>query len=144
MNLSAHFTLEELTRSDIALRKGIDNTPTDETVGNLTDLAAALEQVRSFLGFPLYVNSAYRSPKVNTAVGGSPTSAHCRGYAADFVSPQFGSPKEVCMAIMESDLPFDQLIFEGTWVHLSVDPRLRGEVLTAHFGVGGVTYTNGI
>ena len=144
MQLSNSFTLEELSHSEIAVRKGLDNTPNDEQIVNLTELAMALDRVELLLGFPITVNSAYRSPKVNAAVGGSPVSAHIQGYAADFSCKAFGSPLEVARKIAESDLQWDQLIAEGNWVHMSVDPRMRRQVLTAHFAGGKVTYTTGL
>lgn len=144
MNLSAHFTLEELTHSEIAIRKGLDNTPDAEAQQNLQDLANALERVRALLGVPMRINSAYRSPKVNAAVGGSSTSAHMSGQAADFTASDFGTPQEICRAIEASDLAFDQLIWEGTWVHFGIRGDMRRQVLTAHFGNGRTTYTQGI
>jgi hypothetical protein len=144
MNLSNSFTLEQLIFSETAVRKGIDNTPNDEQIANLTELAQVLERVQSLLGHPLHISSAFRSPKVNSLVGGSPTSAHMEGYAADFVCPSFGTPLEVCKAIVSSDLAFDQIIQEGTWCHLSIDPRMRHETLTASFAGGKASYTNGI
>ena len=142
--LSSHFSLEELTHSEIATRKGLDNTPTPEVLANLMDLAATLERVRDLLDAPINVSSGYRSPKVNAAVGGSKTSAHCQGFAADFIAPQFGDPRAVCEKIRDSGLDFDQCIYEGKWTHLSIDPKMRGQVLTAHFGNGTVTYSQGI
>ena len=131
MHLSANFTLEELTRSEVALRKGLDNTPDAETIANLTELALALEKVRDLLGKPIHINSAYRGPKVNSAVGGSKTSAHMKGYAADFVCPAFGTPQDICHSIMDSTIDYDQLIHEfGAWVHISIDPQMRRMNLT--------------
>jgi len=69
---------------------------------------------------------------------------HIQGYAVDFTCPGFGTPKEVAKKIAESDIKYDQLIYEGTWIHLSVDPRNRRDLLTAHFRGGKVTYTKGI
>ena len=141
MNLSAHFTLEELTRSETALRKGLDNTPDAETIANLTELANGMEQVRALLGHPIHINSAYRGPKVNAAVGGSKNSAHMRGYAADFVCPAFGTPAEVCKAIMDSTIAYDQLIHEfSAWTHISFDPQMRRMNLT----IDGQGTRNGI
>ena len=74
MNLSPNFTLEELTHSEIAERNGLDNTPNEDVKANLTRLARFLEEVRRVLGRPIMVNSAYRSPQVNTAVGSKPVS----------------------------------------------------------------------
>lgn len=144
MNLSEHFTLEELTASEVALRKGIDNTPTDDIVANLTELAGYLERVRTLLGVPMHVNSAYRSPKVNAAVGGSSTSAHMTGQAVDFVAHDFGTPQDIARAIEASDIQFDQLIYEGNWVHFGIRGDMRRQVLTAHFAGGAATYTQGI
>jgi putative chitinase len=130
-NLSNNFTLEALTFSEIAERRTLDNTPNDEQIQNLTELAQALERVQSLLGHPLHISSAFRSPKVNSLVGGSPTSAHMEGYAADFTCEAFGTPLEVCKAISESDIPFDQVIYEyKSWCHFSCDPRMRKETLT--------------
>ena len=145
MNLSNSFTLSELTHSEIAVRKGLDNTPNEEQIVNLTELAMALDRVELLLGFPLSINSAFRSAKVNAAVGGSPASAHLSGYAADFTCKQFGTPLEVAKKIVDSDtIPYDQCIFEGSWIHLSVEPRMRKQVLTAHFAGGKVSYTQGL
>jgi zinc D-Ala-D-Ala carboxypeptidase len=131
MHLSAHFTLEEFTRSETALRKGLDNTPDAETVANLIELANGMEKVRRLLDRPIHINSAYRGPKVNSSVGGSKNSAHMKGYAADFVCPGFGTPLEICKAIQGSGIEFDQLIHEfGSWTHISFDPQMRGQVLT--------------
>src|SRR5689334_15932185 len=113
--LSNSFTLEQLTASTTALKRGIDNVPNDEQVANLTELAQTLERVRELLGHELYIDSAFKCPKLNTAVGGSVNSAHLEGYAADFVCPEFGSPLDVCKAIQGSGISFDQLIMEGTW-----------------------------
>ena len=144
MMLSAHFSLDELTQSETALRKGIANVPDAETIENLKILAQGLERVRALLGHPMYITSAYRGPKLNSAIGGSKTSAHVEGFAADFVCPGFGSPKDVCKAIRDSDIDFDQLIYEGTWVHFSVAPAMRKSILTAHFDNGTVRYSQGI
>jgi len=131
MQLSANFSLEELTRSEVAARKGLDNTPDAETVENLRELAAALEQIRALLGHPIHINSGYRSAKVNAAVGSKETSAHRQGYAADFVCPGYGSPREVCHAIMDSTIAYDQCLLEfDAWCHFSVAPAMRRMNLT--------------
>jgi hypothetical protein len=144
MQLSNSFSLSDLTFSQTAVRKGIPNVPNDEQIANLTELAQALERIQSLLGSELHIDSGFRSPKLNAAIGGSVNSAHMEGYAADFICPTFGPPFEVCKAIRDSEIPFDQLIQEGSWVHLSVDPRMRREVLTAFFASGKATYTNGL
>lgn len=144
MHLTTHFSLDELTASDLATRKSIDNTPNVDQIENLKILAGTLEQVRELLGHPLRINSGFRGVKLNAAVGGSKTSAHLDGLAADFVCPEFGTPQEIAIEIAASNITFDQLIQEGTWVHLSVDPRFRLQILTAHFEGGKAIYTNGI
>ena len=90
------------------------------------------------------ISSGYRSPELNAAIRGAKKSAHLEGYAADFTCPSFGSPREVVRAIAASVIEFDQCIYEGTWVHISFDPDARRHVLTAHFGQGGTTYTEGV
>ena len=142
MNLSNNFTLEQFTFSETAVRKGLDNVPSPEQIVNLTELAQALERVQLLLGFPLSIHSAFRSPKVNAAVGGSSTSAHMEGYAADFTCKEFGTPLEVCKAVAESDILFDQIIHEyQEWCHLSIDPRMRKMLLTKNVGT---PYTEGL
>lgn len=142
--LSAHFSYREFTDSEIAIRRGLDNTPDAEALANLHLLANAMEAVRDLLGVPIHVNSAYRSLKVNAAVGGSPWSAHTKGLACDFVAPAFGTPQQIARAIIESQIDFDQLIDEGFWLHFAIGDNLRLQVLTAHFNGGKTTYTAGI
>jgi zinc D-Ala-D-Ala carboxypeptidase len=145
MKLSEHFNLNEFTASEAALRKGIDNTPPPAVTERLRMLAATMEQIRSLLGNnSIRISSGYRCLALNRAIGSGDLSAHTLGYAVDFTCPGFGTPKEVANKIAESPIKFDQLIYEGTWVHLSIDPRNRREVLTAHFGNGKTSYTKGI
>jgi hypothetical protein len=143
VNLSNNFTLAQLTASETAIRRGIANDPTPEQIANLVDLAATLERVQELVG-PIHINSAFRSLKLNSVIGGSVTSAHLDGYACDFTAPGFGTPLEVCQAIAGAGIPYDQLIEEGHWCHISVRPPLRQEVMTAHFDAGKVTYTVGL
>lgn len=133
--LTPHFTLEELTITQV---RGFDNTPPPEIAARLLALAQMLENIRYILGnVPVLVNSGYRSPEVNKAVGGVPNSAHTQGYAADFIAPRFGTPLEICRALSQDHLlKFDQLIEEGTWVHCSIAPTMRGQVLTKAPGGG--------
>jgi hypothetical protein len=145
MMLSEHFNLNEFTASETATRKGIDNTPPAVVTEKLRMLAATLEQVRSLLGNnSIRISSGFRCLALNRAIGSGDLSAHVLGYAVDFTCPKFGTPKEVANKIAESSIRFDQIIFEQKWVHLSVDPRNRREVLTAHFGKGKTNYTKGI
>ena len=131
--LTAHFTLEEFTHSDTALRTGIKNIPSLQVLENLKTVANGLEQVRAILGKPIFITSGYRSPTLNRFIGGSTTSAHCLGYAVDFKCPQFGSPDAITRAIKDSGIKADQVICEGFWVHISFDPKMRGQYLNALF-----------
>lgn len=144
MNLSPHFTLAEATASQIAFRKHLINTPSSDVLENMRLTAQKMEKVRALLGVPIHVSSWYRSEELNAAVGGAAGSAHTFGWAVDFIAPAYGPPEKVCKAIAGSDIKFDQLIFEGTWVHISFAPTGRNRVLTAHFGPGRVTYTEGL
>ena len=146
MNLSPHFTLEELTQSDTAVRIGVDNScPPPGVLLNLERLAGLLEEVRALLKVPMHINSGWRCPDLNRALGSKDTSAHVLGLAADFTAPQFGTPLEIAKAIAASGIQFDQLIQEGTWVHIGLRKgSLRGEQLTAHFSDGRASYTAGL
>jgi zinc D-Ala-D-Ala carboxypeptidase len=120
MNLSPNFTLAELTTSEIAERKGLDNTPNATEVSNLVRVAELLEQVRTLLGKPILVNSAFRSKPVNDAVGSRDSSQHRIGCAADIRVPGL-TPKQVVQACIDANVPFDQIIEEfGSWTHISV------------------------
>src|SRR5437867_10669758 len=113
MMLSKHFSLEELTASEVAARAGIDNTPPAEAIRNLVRLAEGLELVRAALGNnAVHVTSGYRSPRLNQMVGGSRHSMHMQGLAADILCPVFGPPLEVCCAIARSSVSADQVIYE--------------------------------
>lgn len=129
--LTRHFTLQEATRSDTARKLGMSNQPDNDDLARITETAYQMERVRQILGNnPVVVSSWYRNEQVNRAVGGVPNSAHRMGYAVDFACPRFGTITEVCKAIRDSDLLFDQLIWEyGRWVHISFDPRMRRQVL---------------
>lgn len=123
MNLSPHFTLEELTISETAARKGIDNTPNNDALMNLRRLALFLEDVRDLLGKPIKINSAFRAPAVNASVGGAKTSQHCFGLAADIRVPGM-TPDQVVKAITGSGLEYDQCIREfDSWTHVSIPPK---------------------
>ena len=133
--MTPHFTLKELTHSDTANTHGIDNAPTDAHKLNLAKLASLLEQVRKILGNrPIRITSGYRGAALNARVGGSKTSAHLLGLAADFQCPSFGETAEIVAALQSSDLHFDQLIEEHSgstsWVHIGLSEKpWRREVL---------------
>lgn len=136
--MTPHFSLEELTASDTARARGIDNTPPAATKANLQRLAEFMEEVRAILGnHPITVTSGYRSAALNAAVGGVPNSAHLSGLAMDFVCPAVGSPLVICTKLRGvPSLDFDQLIHEkpgGKWVHIAIaefGKAPRGEVWT--------------
>lgn len=141
MKLSANFHLDEFVTSQTAARRGIDNTPSPEVIKRLRNTAKGLERVRAVLGKPILISSGYRSPALNKAVGGSATSDHINGDAADFISPGFGTPIAICRAIVAAGIKFDQLIEEnGRWVHIGFGPRMRGQILTMRNG----KYTAGL
>lgn len=128
-----HFTITELCRSNTADKYLIDNKCTEEQAANLTALVDnVLDPLRAAYGRPIIVNSGYRCEKLNRKVGGSKTSDHMRGMAADITA---GSPKEnkrLFYLIQELGLPFKQLIDEKgfAWVHVSYDVNnLKKQVL---------------
>jgi zinc D-Ala-D-Ala carboxypeptidase len=123
MKLSPHFSLEELTHSDTAVRLGIDNTPTVEIIDNLTFLAKELEYVRDILSAPMLISSGYRSVLLMIIWEASELLATCKGLAVDFISPSFGNPRSVVEAIVLANINYDQVILEfDRWVHLSFHP----------------------
>jgi uncharacterized protein YcbK (DUF882 family) len=141
--MSEHFSVEELCRSDIAIRLGMDNTPPAGASLRLDLLMAGLEEVRALLDNPMNISSGYRCQNLNTYIGGAAGSDHILGYAADFTCPGYGSPLEIVRKIQQSPIDFGQVIQEGRWVHISFNPKKDREVLTAHFSPTGVTYTSG-
>jgi hypothetical protein len=121
MNLTPHFSLEELTASETAERNGWDNSPNDQELANLTRLADFLEQVKVVLGGkPIMISSGLRTKKVNDAVGSRDTSQHRLGCAADFKVPGM-TPDEVVKAVIASGIAYDQVIREfDRWTHISI------------------------
>lgn len=132
--LTPHFSLAEMTVSETAARKGLNNTPAQPELQNLVRLCRVLEKVRTILDEkPILISSGYRSPAVNAAVGGSKTSAHMSGLAADFIVPGFGGPLVVCRTLQKhiQELGIDQLIWEfDTWIHLGLRDPPRHQALT--------------
>jgi hypothetical protein len=124
MNLSPHFTLDELTHTD---HRELDNTPTQDEISNLQRLANFLEEVKTVLGGkPIMVNSAFRSKQVNDAVGSKDTSQHRIGCAADIRVPTM-PPDEVVRAVIASGIGYDQIIREfDRWTHISVPNQASG------------------
>jgi zinc D-Ala-D-Ala carboxypeptidase len=127
MNLTEHFSLEELTTTS---HRQFDNTPNDAEMANLQKLAEFLEEVKALLdGKPIMINSAFRSKQVNDSVGSKDTSQHRTGSAADIRVPGM-SPDAVVRALVASDLPFDQVIREfDAWTHISISPTPRRQAL---------------
>lgn len=124
VKLSAHFSLAEMTQSEVAARAGLDNMPPASALANLVRLCGMLERIREKIGHPIIVTSGYRAPDVNALVGGSTNSAHKFGRAADIIAPSFGTPLALARAIEKSGVHFDQVIHEfGRWVHVSIPPE---------------------
>jgi zinc D-Ala-D-Ala carboxypeptidase len=152
MKLTNNFTKEELTKSETALRRGLDNTPTVEVVENLQTLAEkVLQPIRDHFARGVKVNSGYRAPEVNAAVGGSKTSDHCKGMAADIEIP--GLPNAELAKWIEANLEYTQVILEfytqgipdSGWVHVSYDPaNLKKQSLTAVRREGKTVYLPGL
>lgn len=152
MNLSKSFTLQELTKSQSAIRQGLDNTPGADAIANLKTLAVnVLQPLRDYYARPVIITSGYRSPEVNELIGGSRTSDHCEGRAADVEIP--GIANADIANWINQNLKFTQLILEfytpgipdSGWVHVSYDPsRLKNQVLTAYKQAGRTVYAPGI
>lgn len=151
MNLSENFKLAEFTRSQTATRLGIDNDPTKAHVDNMRKLCAhILEPLRAHFKRPVRLSSGYRSSALNMRIGGSKSSQHSKGEAADL--EVVGVPNIEVAKYIRDNLAFDQLILEGAvrsdptagWVHVSYGERHRRDVLTATFTGGKVSYRKGI
>jgi len=144
--LTDHFTLREMTASPTAIRLGLDNTPPADLLGNLREVAETLELVRAYFQRPVLVTSGYRSPEVNRAVGGSPSSAHMLGLACDFTVVDVPNI-DVCNWIAANIPDFDQVIYEfgpHGWCHLGLAHRPRRQSLTAIKRDGKTAYLRGI
>lgn len=145
MQLTPHFSLGELTVSETAKARRLDNTPSGKELDNLKKLAEFLEKIRSLLGCPMTVNSAYRSPQIEILVSGKAYGQHMRGEACDFV-PVGVNLAAAYYKILNSDLPFDQLIYEkpnkdyGGWLHVSIAtdrPARRQPLVYGWFTIRG-------
>jgi hypothetical protein len=151
MNLSKNLTLQEMTRSETAKRKGIDNTPTAEEIENMKVLAEKIFQpIRDYFGVPIHISSGYRSKKLNKAIGGSSTSQHCKGEAIDIDmdGSDSGITNVQIFRYIKENLFFDQLIWEfgnnsnPSWVHVSYNTSgpQRRHILKATKGTFGTKY----
>jgi hypothetical protein len=154
MKVSKYFTLEEFTKSQTAVRKGIDNSPSPEHLQNIRMLARnVLDPIREYYARPVYLSSGYRSPALNRAVGGSSKSQHCNGEAADTEVAGIGNPALARWII--KNLEFDQIILEffnpaegpnSGWVHVSYTMHrpMRRNVITAVKRNGKTEYLPGL
>ena len=152
IKLSEHFSLQEAVSSDKAVSLGIDNTDLgDDVIMNAIRTAGRMETVRSLLNCAVHVDSWIRCLALNRAVGSKDTSQHILGEAVDFIAADFGTPLDICRAIIAAKptIGYDQLILEHTWVHISFcapDCIPRGHVLsllaTGSYAVG-LTDTQG-
>lgn len=152
--LSKYFSLAEMTRSEAAQRGGFNNTPGPEETANLVALCTnVLDPLREAKKKPIRVNSGFRGERANAAVGGSKTSQHCKGEAADVEIDGYDN-KQLAKDIIDMKLPFDQIILEfyrpgdpnSGWVHVSHKRagKQRGEVLRAVSMNGKTTYLPGL
>ncbi len=136
--MTDHFTLKEFIFSAKAQERRINNNPTTDVVlESLLFTALGLERIRAALGeLPIKVNSGYRSPELNIAVGGSIDSQHMKGEAVDFTCPAYGNPREIVWQLQDQMriIGIDQMILEGTWVHCSFTYSPRYELLTYQSG----------
>ena len=152
MQLTNNFSLAEMVKSETALRHDMDNTPGEAEIENLKRLAEkVLQPVRDHYGKGVKVNSGYRHPEVNAKVGGSKTSDHCKGQAADIEIPSV--PNADLAKWIAENLDFTQVILEfytqgipdSGWVHVSYDPtNLKKQTLTAVKQNGKTVYLQGL
>jgi hypothetical protein len=150
--LTKNFSLAELTKSETALRHDMDNTPGPVEIANLTELAGkVLQPIRNHFAKGVHVSSGFRHPDVNAKVGGSKTSDHCKGQAADIEIP--GVANAELAEWIKNNLEFTQLILEfytpgipdSGWVHVSYDPaNLKKQVMTATKQNGKTVYLPGL
>lgn len=132
IKLSQHFSLDEFVRSETAKKHDIQNIPSLQHREALQSLVnEILEPLRMEYGKPITISSGYRCKELNKKVGGSPTSQHCTGEAVDIVVKS-NDLAEVFAMIINNNLPFDQLIWENTWIHVSYSERNRRQILKYH------------
>jgi hypothetical protein len=151
MQISKHLSLAEVSRSETAKRKGINNTPSGEHLANFKLLAENIfEPIREHFGVPINISSGYRSKELNSAIGGSLTSQHCQGEAIDIDmdGSTNGVTNKMVFDYIKDNLNFDQLIYEfGTdknpdWVHVSYESsgKQRKQILKAVKSGGKTSY----
>jgi hypothetical protein len=148
MKLSEHLDLSEVTRSDMAKRRGISNMPTPEHIENFKILAENIfEPIRKHFGVPIFVSSGYRSKELNKAIGGATSSQHLLGQALDLDmdGAKNGVTNKMVFDYIKENLNFDQLIneFDYSWVHVSYNPsgKQRKQILNAVKVGGKTSYT---
>lgn len=127
-----YFTISELCKSNIAVQKGIDNTPNQQIIDNLKQLVLKiLDPLREAYGMPITVNSGYRSLKLNKAMNGAKSSQHMKGQAADITGESKENNKKLFELIQSLQLPYDQLIDEQnfSWIHVSYSKNPRKQIL---------------
>lgn len=137
MNLSPHFTLQELLHSDTALRHGIDNeSPPEECVNNMKLLCEnVLEPLRAGIGRPIRITSGYRCLELNRLLKSPDSSQHTKGQAADIVVSGMSFLRLAKFVVETPGVDYDQVIYEGRWIHVSWSLRRRKEALTAGFAM---------
>lgn len=149
MKLTENFYLEEFLVSQTAIRHGINMDPPVDVIENLRRLCVdILQPARDVLAVPLSVSSGYRPLELNQLIGGSPTSAHPYGRAADVIPHRPVTPLKLAETIRDMDLPYDQVIQEfGRWVHVGISEEevdVRMEELTAFKEAGRTKYIHGL
>lgn len=144
MKLSKDFSLHEFTRSEAASRHGREIVPDAAVTEALRKLCVNVLQPLRDATTPITITSGYRPAWLNKLIGGSKTSQHMKGEAADIVAAGY-SPRDLCQMIVDLRLPFDQVINEfDRWTHVSFNAQPRGQVLTARFKNGGTVYSPGL
>jgi putative chitinase len=140
--MSKYFSDKEFTFSQTAIDKGIKNEVPVYLKMQMLFTLAGMDRIREALGKPIKINSGYRCQALNEAVGGSPKSQHMVAEAVDFTCPAYGNPKDIGLFLSQKMgwLGIDQIIMEGTWVHVSFTLTPRYEVLTRK----GTEYVPGI
>ena len=160
--MTSHFAFNEFTNSDTATRLGINNMPEPAVAQRIFKLMGYMEVVRGMLGKPINISSGYRCEELEKVLCDKDYRAWCdrhgyivdpnswslyfagkshpAGYACDFTCPAFGPPSQIVTFLRRQGIRYDQLICEGTWVHISFDPRMRNEVLDATFVNGTPSY----